>query len=148
MQNAICTVQSIGKVITYLSIVVNRIGGWSIDLQLWLAILSDLTDKWYSLSNVFTFSAVHVVHFEESNAIFTAKKLHQTCISLLDVVVVLGYFSIYLFLDSTLIVFCFWKFDRCDSKSSLSSGSSSSSSSSTSLTSKSLKSIMIGLEKS
>lgn len=51
----------------------------------------------------------------------------------------------YLFLDSTLIVFCFWKFDRADSKSSLSSSSSSSSSS---LTSKSLKSIMIGLEKS
>lgn len=59
--------------ITYLSIVVNRIGGWSIDLQLWLAILSDLTDKWYSLPKVLTFSPVHVIHFEKSNAFYGHK---------------------------------------------------------------------------
>lgn len=59
--------------ITYLSIVVNRIGCWSIDLQLWLSILSNLADKWYSLANIVTFSTVYVIHFEESNAILRAR---------------------------------------------------------------------------
>lgn len=57
------------KKITYLRIIVNGIGSWSIDFQFGLAILSDLTNKWYRLSNIVTLSTGQVIHLEESYAI-------------------------------------------------------------------------------
>lgn len=59
---------------TYLSIIVNGICCRPIDFQFWFAILGDLTHKRYSRSDVFTFSAIHVIHFEESYTIHLANE--------------------------------------------------------------------------
>lgn len=55
------------RVATHLSVDVNGIRCWSVDFQLWFAILRDLSNERHRRS-AFALIASHVVHFEESFA--------------------------------------------------------------------------------